>query len=373
MNGMRRDFAVAVFVAMVAVAVTIAGPASGVAPAQDSATDGNATSGETLAGAFAAHGSDLDGTLERRELAAALERVDGDAATAAVLAERRLTAERRAEALAARHDRLRAEREAGDLPANAYRVETARLSARAHGLEAFLSVVVNESQALPAAVRSTYGLDGAALNRSLTRVAAADPGDPFELSDADASRPPDADFASARHATERAVTDVERRQAELSEFLDALADTGTDEAVLECGRVRLAASRDATSRSRAALSANESAAAEVALLEGSTTLRSAFACLADAENVPAPSDGEFRFEGDDYEWNGTEWKASDRDDVTWSDTEYNNTGSDREWDRTRTPTPTPKPTPTYPGTWTRHGESSSETSTNYPTPTKADG
>lgn len=356
MTEMRREYGPALLVAAVAVALAVAGPASGVVLSEDPASDANATSGESLAGAIASHGSELEGEMDRRELAAALERTDGDASAAAVLADRRLTVERRAQALADRREALRADREAGEVPPNAHRVEMARLSARAEALRALLAAVANESDRLPADLRSAYGLDDDALNRSRTRAAAAVPTDTVG-DDVDAPTDTEADLASARNATERAVTDVERRQRELETFLESLAANGTDEDVLACSRDRLAASRTATDTARDALAGNDSAVAESSLVESTTALRGAYRCLVGVEGTDALP-GDYDFDESDYGVNDSEYDAP-----TWNDSDYGG------FDGKRTPTPTP----TYPDDWTWDGKSTpTRSSYTFETPTETD-
>lgn len=354
MTEMERTVAAAMALAALAVTLAVVGPAGGVAPASEA----NATSGETLAGALASHGSDLQGDLDRRALSAALADANDTSAAAAVLADRRLRTERRARALADRREQLEADRAAGDLAPSAYRVERKRLAARTDALQAFLDAVEAESQGLPADLRSAYGLDADALNRSRTRVAAARGDAP----DADATRPSDADLASARNATEREVADVERRQAELESLIESMAANETDGTALSCSRNRLETSRTATDRARDALAEDDDVAAEASLVEGSTALRGAYQCLVGLPGYEAPStDGDF--ERSDYDLNDSTY-----DEPTWNESEYDRDSYDENWTATRTPTPTP----TYDGNWSWDGKSTDSASHEFETPTPSD-
>lgn len=334
MTEMRPDIDRVMLVAALAVALALAVPASGVGLSEPAATEGNATSGETLAGALTAHEADLQGDLERRELAVALEGVDGEAATAAVLAERRLSVERRAQRLAERRASLREARAAGDLSPAAYRVTARQLAARAAALRSLLAAVDTRSQALSPSLRSAYGLDDGALNRSRIRVDAATPGDPLATATPGESTDRTANLAEARNGTRRALRDVERRQTHLAEFLDRLADNGTDPALLQCGRERLADSRAATDRSRAALSDGETAAAVESLVTGATALRAAVGCLDGRAGTEA-------FESTfDVDRNLTTVDESDQETPTWDGTPTPPDEYDEKWTTTPTPTDT---------------------------------
>lgn len=332
MTEMRPDIDRAMLVAALAVALALAVPASGVVLSEPAATEGNATSGETLAGALAAHEADLQGDLERRELAVALEDVEGEPARAAVLAEHRLSVERRAQRLAERRASLRDARAAGDLSPAAYRVETRQLAARAAALRSLLAAVDNRSQELSPSLRSTYGLDDGALNRSRIRVAAAAPGDPLAVDPGEDTGDRADDLTEARNGTRRALRDVERRQAQLSEFLDRLADNDTDPELLACGRDRLADSRAATDRSRAALSDGESAAAEESLVTGATALRAAVGCFGGLDGLESV---ESTYE---FDRNRTTFDESGYETPTWDGTSTRSDEFDDKW--TTTPTPT---------------------------------
>jgi len=351
---MRRDLGRTALVAAVAVVLAIAVPVGAVVlPAAPTDADGDATSGETLAGALAAHESDLRGDVDRRELAAALDRGDGDATTtAAVLAERRLTVDRRAAAIADRRDRLREARAAGELPANVYRVRMTQLGGRAAALRTTLADVENRSEPLPPALRTAYGLDAAALNRTRVRIAATDPGDPLDTGAVRALPRTDVDVALARNGTERALADVERRQAELDRAIDALADNGTDAAALACSRRRLADSKAAATGADEALAADADVEAEAALVDSTTALRGAIECLRGLAAYDAIA-AEYDFELADREYEGFE---SDRPE--WNDTATPDGDHDR-W--TATPTD---------GEWTWDKSTPTDTDEGRPTPSK---
>jgi hypothetical protein len=341
-----------VLVVAVAVLAALAGPAGGaVLGASPTDADGNATSGETLAGALAAHESDLQGELDRRELAVTVERADGDAATAAVLAERRLTVERQAAAIADRRDRLRAARETGESPATGYRVWMTRLAARAAALRTVLSDLENRSAALSSDLRSAYGLDAAALNRSRLRVAAADPRDPLGPGGVEESRRTRVGAALARNGTERALADVERRQAELEAAIEALADDDADATAIECSRSRLSDSRAATDRAREALADDAAVEAEGSLVDGTAALQRAIGCLRDLPAFESVSDSyEFRladreYDGVDYDGERNRPESPDGEyDDRWTTTPTPSADRDWSWEGS-TPTPGGTPTP----------------------------
>lgn len=360
---MRRDMARPVLVVAVAVLAALAVPAGGaVLAASPTDADGNTTSGETLAGALAAHESDLQGELDRRELAVTVERADGDAATAAVLAERRLTVERQAAAIADRRDRLRAARERGGLPATGYRVWMTRLAARAAALRTVLSDLENRSAALPSDLRSAYGLDAAALNRSRLRVAAADPRDTLGAGGVEESRRTRVGAELARNGTERALTDVEARQAELEAAIEALADDDADATAIECSRSRLSDSRAATDRAREALADDAAVEAEGSLVDGTAALQRAIGCHRD---LPA-----FESVSESYEF-----RLADREGVDYDGERHRTESPDGEYDDRWTTTPTPSAdrdwegsTPTDGGTPTPGKDSSFDHAT--PTPSE---
>lgn len=333
MTEMRIPLGTALLAALI-VAASVAALPVGVG-SQETPAETNRTSGEALAGALAAQGSQLEGNLDRRELSAALERADGPEATAKLLSERRIAAERRAETLAERRGRLRAERGDGDLTAGAYRVERTRLAAEADRVRSILAAIARESRRLPPALRSAYGLDEPALNRSRARTAAAAPDDPLVVG----ANATGLDPGAVRNATARAVAGVETQQAELSAILDE-----RDDAAADCGRPKLAASADATDRARSALERGESAAAESALVEARTALRAAARCL---------DEGDAEFDGD-YELNGAEWNES-RWDEEWNDTEFDDDRS----------------TPTPDGSWNEKDDYETPTSDGYRTETES--
>jgi hypothetical protein len=346
MIDMRSEHGRPALVAAVALTAALALPVGGVVlPVTPSDAGENATSGETLAGALAAQGSTVQGDLDRRELAAAAEQADGESATAAVLAERRLTVERQVQALAERQASLREARRAGELAPNAYRVRRTRLAARAATLRELLRAVRTRSEALSPSLRETYGLDAAALNRSRLRVEATDaPGDTGLDGDAD---------AVAENRTERALRDLERRQAELRTAIEAVADDAAGAAVA-CSRMHLGDSRAATNRSRDALATDAPAAAEAALVDAATALSRAIACLAELESYESMT-GSYGFDRSD---------TDDDDEPTWNESD----ARDREFDRTWTPTPTPTPSRRTKWSWENNSDGG-EGKHRYPTPT----
>lgn len=348
----------ALVVAAVALAVlAVALPATGAITTERAGTanagavdEANVTSGASLSVALSVHESDLEGDVERRTLERALEGADDDEARAALLAERRLRAERRADALAERRDRLRAERRAGNLSESTHLVRATRLAAEARQLERQLAAVEAHGEPLPEDVRRAYGIDEPDLNRSRARVAGSTDAafdDAFEAIVGERESVDVRAESPSTVETERAVLEAAARAEEMSTLLEALESGGLEGSLAECARENVSSSRRATDRALEALDRDDGGTAESALVDARVDLRDAHACLERANDVSVEGfewyesydvgdleSAEFdedAFKGTD--WNGTwddEWE--DREDFEYEGGNYSDDGSTDDGD-----------------------------------------
>lgn len=318
-------------VAILAVALVVALPASGAIVAEDAANESDLSSGESLSGALSAHETDLDGEVDQRALGTALQRADDEEARAALLADRRLEAERRIETLAERRDQLRAEREAGNISETAYRVRAAELAAEARQVRRLLATVDRESRSLPDSLRAAYGLDDAALNRSLARANATADAE-FEATLAamvgdDPEPSAEQPRTSLQEATTRELTEAESRYESLAGLVDSLAANDVNETVIQCARANLTATDTAIETARTAMAENRTVTTERALVNATTDLRNVHACLEtlDAGWLADDWNGDYEFNESDFD---REFNESDYNTSGWNESEYNTT---RDW------------------------------------------
>lgn len=343
--------AVAVVTAPLTAGAALVDPGPARAATADEATataasaESNLSSGESLSGALSVHRADLEGSIDRRTLEGELVAVEGEEATAAVLAERRLDVERRLAALESRRNALRAERRNGSLSRSAYRVRAARLTAETRQLRRLLASIEQESRGLPGPLREAYGIDEDGLNRTLARTdAATEPSFESSFAAIVGEEPPDDPTTphadSVRADTELAFSRTAATRDAYEALLEDLETRNADESVLECTRENVSAADEALGRAATGVERDESVTVEAALVDARTGLRRAHGCLADLDGNWTADDW------DDYEWNGSDsdyefdrerdgsGDGFDRDD---SDATYDRDGYDRdgyEWNTT---------------------------------------
>lgn len=331
----RTVLAVVVLVAALVATLPTAGAPVADAPANET----NVSSGEALSSAFAAHGSELEGTVERRGLSASLADAADEQARAALLSERRVGVERRVDRLADRRERLQSARRSGNVSASEFRVRSETIAAEARQLRGLLETVADESRALPDPLRASYGLDDATLNRSRARFdATVDRSFAGTLESTDRDSPPidaaDGDSGAAvRNATAEAVEDARTTHRQLDSRLESVAGGDADRATVDCGRTHLAAAEADLERASAALANGSAVAAEAALVDARRNFRTARRCLAVAEgetdgpgwDVDAgDSGGDARGEESD---SGSDVDGVDPSDSTWNGSGFDPDGS----------------------------------------------
>lgn len=132
------------------------------------------TAGESLSGAFATHGADLEGELSTREIDASLERANASTrpneTRSAVLAERLEQTRARLTDLEQRRAALVAAREREAIDDRTYRVRATRLAAEMRATERVLARETIAANRLPPEFRQTDGLEVATFSSLQNRV-----------------------------------------------------------------------------------------------------------------------------------------------------------------------------------------------------------